>query len=68
MGRNRKKHPELPTVPLCWKCHAREDDEETINELIQKAPGYWMSTGQWELAYPLYARFLGRREFIEAVK
>ena len=69
MGRNRKKHPELPTVYICRECHdlAEDNDEATVNRLIEKAPKYWTETGQMELAYPYFARFLARREYIRSV-
>ena len=69
LGRSRKKHPELPVIPLCSECHKSQHagDEETVQQIIERAPRYWTETGQMELAYPYYARFLARREYIRSV-
>lgn len=66
MGRNRKRHPELPTVPVCRSCHMRAGDADVIEALIAKAPGYWRARGEWERAEPYYERFVARREYMTA--
>jgi len=70
MGRNRKE-VELPTVPLCVRCHEfgqHMGDEEIICKLIQRAPDYWNALGEWEFARPFYERFMSRRRYLEAMR
>jgi hypothetical protein len=65
MGRNRKK-VNLPTVPLCVKCHEfgqHMGDEEVIAALIELAPRHWKESGQWEDAQPHFERWLSKRQF-----
>lgn len=68
-NRKRKRHPELPTLPLCTECHTRQHagHPPTIEALIANAPPYWKSQGTWEQARPYYERYLARREYLEAV-
>jgi hypothetical protein len=68
MGRNRKKHPELPWVPLCRACHDRDGTEAFTQALIAKAPAYWQARGEWEAARPYFERFVARRSYREAVR
>ena len=70
MGRNRGK-VELPTVPLCVKCHEfgqHLGDEEVICKLIERAPEYWQAMGEWEFAEPFFERYVTRRRYLEAVR
>ena len=65
MGRNRKLHPELPTVPLCRVCHTEchAGNEAVTIRLIERAPAYWFNEGVWAEARPYYERFVSRREY-----
>ena len=71
IGRNRKK-VELPTAPLCVKCHEFGQhvgmDEEITRKLIERAPIYWQAMGEWEFAEPFYERWMERRRYLEAVR
>jgi len=68
-NRKRKKHPELPVVPMCRVCHMRQHEGHgpTIERLIRKAPLYWRATGQWDKAMPYFERFMARREYLRKV-
>jgi hypothetical protein len=66
MGRSRKKHPELPTLPLCVRCHEfgqHMGSKRIIQTIIARAPAYWRSVGEWENARPYYERWLGLRAY-----
>lgn len=70
MGRNRKKHPALPTVPICRTCHDLYGggNEAVTLALIANAPAYWQAQGTWEVARPYLERFVGRREYLVCVR
>jgi hypothetical protein len=70
MGRSRKK-VELPTLPICVRCHEfgqHLGDEEITRKLIDRAPAYWQEMDEWEFARPYYERFVARLEYLEAVR
>lgn len=68
-NRKRKRHPELPTVPMCHECHMRQHaaHEPTIEALIANAPAWWQSVGEWDKARPYLERYLSRREYLRRV-
>jgi hypothetical protein len=66
MGRKRKK-VDLPTIPLCIRCHEfgqHMGSQEVIELIIARAPGYWIAEGTWENARPYYERYLSKRAYI----
>lgn len=72
LGRNRRK-VDLPTVPLCADCHRLGPGNAhvggwVVDRLVAKAPTYWRQQGVWELARPYFEAWMGRREYLEAVK
>lgn len=68
MGRKRKTiGPLLPTLPLCRPCHTRQHyaDQDVIETLIRKAPGYWRSVGEWEQHQDGFETWVSKRRYRE---
>lgn len=68
MGRNRKKHPELPWIPLCRACHDLDGTEAMTLALIAKAPDWWKAQGEWANAEPYFERFVSKRRYQREVQ
>jgi hypothetical protein len=56
----KKAHGGRITVPLCRCTHNKAEimDVDTIEMIIEKAPEYWMRTGQWRRAKGSYYKFV----------
>lgn len=66
MGRDRRTVEDLPTVPLCTRCHTAQHagDRQVIEALTREAPRYWRRIGMWEAYREVYETWMARRALI----
>jgi hypothetical protein len=57
-------------IPMCRKHHdaLHWGRREIVEAVIDRAPGYWRSVGEWEQNIEVYENWCSKRRYLEAVK
>lgn len=58
------------TIPMCRKHHdaLHWGRVETVERVIDRAPGYWRAVGEWEANADCYEAWCGKRRYLKAVR
>lgn len=56
------------TIPLCRRCHTVAHTGRLTGELVELAPEYWRSVGQWDEVCEEFDTWMARREYLEATR